>query len=137
TEPGGEREEENRREPRVDPAARLEDEGVRDADLEKAAEAEPPRLASRQAPGAGPQGERRQDRAGDRHADRGEVERRQIPQPDLDDEPRGAPDRAAEGVDGEAPPRERAHPARDRAGRSVTSATPERIRTPPAAARAP
>ena len=120
----------SRREARRDPLRRDEEERVGDADLEE------PARARREAPLAGsarrslPPRRERAGRACSRqasaHAEAGKAERRQVPQADLDDEPRRAPDRAEEDVEGEPPPGERdvnaGPPPRGRASRPRRSA---------------
>ena len=106
------RREEDRREARVDPLLREEDAGVVDADLEDAAPDDAPALAPGALAGAAREREGGEQRAGERHADAAEPQRRQVPQADLDDEPRRAPDRAQRDVHREASARERGHRTR-------------------------
>ena len=85
------RREEDGREARLDPLLREKDARVVDADLQQAAPGDAQAHAAPSFARPAREGKRRDQNARQRHPDAAEPERRQVPQADLDDQPRRAP----------------------------------------------
>src|SRR5881398_2925921 len=111
THPQRKRREQEGGETRLDPLLRDEDERVRRADLEEAGESDEGGLTTVRAADAAAERERDEEQAGKGHPEARERERRQVLQPDLDDEPRRPPDRAEKAVHSERAATEHGHEA--------------------------